>query len=306
MITRDKQNWFKLLFAWKGSVLPELLPRLLVLLILSVTVVHYHGEFFTYKIPLNAAPFTLIGVALAIFLGFYNNASYDRFWEGRKLWGALVIDTRSLCRQALTMTGYKEGSRELTYFVNLLVAFVYALKHQLRQTDAGNDMQRLLPGDFLQLVQQAQFKPVIILKEMGNWLQKARIEGTIDSITLTAIDHNLNGLSNILGGCERIANTPIPFTYKVLLHRTVYMYCLLLPFGLVDSIGWMTPLIVVFIAYTFMALDAIVNEIEEPFGVAPNDLALNALCCTIEKTLREMAGEKVEKLKAEKAGFMVD
>jgi putative membrane protein len=306
MIIRDRQNWFKLLFAWKGSVLPEILPRLLVLLFLSVIVVYFHGEFWSYKVPLNAAPFTLIGIALAIFLGFYNNASYDRFWEGRKLWGALLIDTRSLCRQAVTMSGNKQGSPELTYFVNLLIAFVYALKHQLRQTDAANDLERLLPLPLIQTLQKTRFKPVILMQEMGRWLQKGREEGKIDSITLTAFDYNLNRLSGIVGGCERIASTPIPFTYKVLLHRTVYMYCFLLPFGLVDSIGWMTPLIVVFIAYTFMALDAIVNEIEEPFGVEPNDLSLNAISSMIETTLREMAGEEVETIKEGKTGFMVD
>jgi putative membrane protein len=268
--------------------------------------VYFHGEFWSYKVPLNAAPFTLIGIALAIFLGFYNNASYDRFWEGRKLWGALLIDTRSLCRQAVTMSGNKQGSPELTYFVNLLIAFVYALKHQLRQTDAANDLERLLPLPLIQTLQKTRFKPVILMQEMGRWLQKGREEGKIDSITLTAFDYNLNRLSGIVGGCERIASTPIPFTYKVLLHRTVYMYCFLLPFGLVDSIGWMTPLIVVFIAYTFMALDAIVNEIEEPFGVEPNDLSLNAISSMIETTLREMAGEEVETIKEGKTGFMVD
>ncbi|MCW3106541.1 MAG: hypothetical protein JWQ09_1047 [Segetibacter sp.] len=122
MIIRDKQNWFKLLFVWKESVLPEILPRLIVLFILSCLVVYYHGTFWHYKIPLNAAPFTLIGVALAIFIGFYNNASYDRFWEGRKLWGALLNDTRSLCRQAITFSGYPQGSSELTNFIQLLIA----------------------------------------------------------------------------------------------------------------------------------------------------------------------------------------
>src|SRR3954452_23018820 len=132
MIIRDKQNWFKLLFVWKGSVLPEILPRLVVLLILSIIVVYLHGEFFHYKIPLNAAPFTLIGIALAIFLGFYNNASYDRFWEGRKLWGALLNDTRSLCHQALTMSKDKENGQEQRNFIHGLIAFTHALKHQLR------------------------------------------------------------------------------------------------------------------------------------------------------------------------------
>ncbi|WP_018612695.1 bestrophin family protein [Segetibacter koreensis] len=306
MITRDRQNWFRLLFVWQGSVLPQILPRLLVLLILSMIVVYYHGEFLHYKVPLNASPFTLIGIALAIFLGFYNNASYDRFWEGRKLWGALLNDTRSLYRQASTMGGYEAGAPELKDFLHLLIAFVHALKHQLRQTDSSADMQRLLPLHLSQSLQNIQFKPIIIMQQMGKWLEKGRKEGKIDSITLAAFDYNLNNLSTIAGGCERIAGTPIPFTYKVMLHRTVYMYCFLLPFGLVDSIGWMTPLIVVFIAYTFMALDAIVYEIEEPFGVAPNDLALNAMSNTIEFTLREMAGEKVERLSKDNADFMVD
>ncbi|MCW3106540.1 MAG: hypothetical protein JWQ09_1046 [Segetibacter sp.] len=141
----------------------------------------------------------------------------------------------------------------------------------MRQTNAQADMQRLLPPELSRHLEQVHFKPVILMRELGKWIQKAKEEGRIDSITVTAFDYNLNSLSNIVGGCERIASTPIPFTYKVLLHRTVYMYCFLLPFGLVDSIGWMTPLMIVFISYTFMAFDAIVNEIEEPFGKAPKN-----------------------------------
>jgi putative membrane protein len=306
MIIRDKQNWFKLLFVWKESVLPEILPRLIVLFMLSGLVVYYHGTLWHYKIPLNAAPFTLIGVVLAIFIGFYNNASYDRFWEGRKLWGLLLIDTRSLCRQAITFSGYSQDSPEIKAFVHLLIALVYTLKHQLRKTDAREDLQRLLPASLSKHVEQAHFKPVILMRELGKWIQTAKQEGRIDSITVAAFDDNLNGLSNIIGGCERIASTPIPFTYKVLLHRTVYLYCFLLPFGLVDSIGWMTPIIVVFISYTFMAFDAIVNEIEEPFGEAPNDLALNAISRMIEATLREMAGEDITALTTKKPQMIVD
>jgi len=88
MIIKEKSNWFRMLFVWHGSVLPEILPRLVALLLLSSFIVYFRGQFFEYKIPLNPTPFTLIGLALAIFLGFRNNASYDRFWEGRKLWGA--------------------------------------------------------------------------------------------------------------------------------------------------------------------------------------------------------------------------
>ncbi|WP_181304470.1 bestrophin family protein [Rufibacter sp. XAAS-G3-1] len=306
MIVRQRENWFKMLFVWKGSVLPAILPRLGVLLLVSVGVVFVQGRLFEYKIPLNPAAFTLLGVALAIFLGFRNNASYERFWEGRKLWGALLIDTRSLTRQALTMTGLPANAPEVLSFVRLLIAFTYALKHQLRKTDPSGDFQRLLPQELVQKLAKARFKPILLLKEMGMWVQAGKEAGRIDSITQAAIDHNLNQLSGIVGGCERIASTPIPYTYNVLLHRTVYLYCFLLPFGLVDSIGWMTPLMVVFVGYTFMALESIVTEIEEPFGTEPNDLALNAISQTIEASLLEMAGQDVPKALKPKKKFILD
>ncbi|WP_282597066.1 bestrophin family protein [Rufibacter aurantiacus] len=306
MIVRERENWFKMLFVWKGSVLPAILPRLGLLLLISVAVVFVQGRLFEYKIPLNPAAFTLLGVALAIFLGFRNNASYERFWEGRKLWGALLIDTRSLTRQALTMTGLPADSPEVLSFVRLLIAFTYALKHQLRKTDPTEDFERLLPQELVQKLAKARFKPILLLREMGQWVQAGKEAGRIDSITQAAIDHNLNQLSNIVGGCERIASTPIPYTYSVLLHRTVYLYCFLLPFGLVDSIGWMTPLMVVFVGYTFMALESIVTEIEEPFGTEPNDLALNTISQTIEASLLEMAGQEVPKGLKPKKKFILD
>ncbi len=292
MIIRPKQNWFRMLFVWRGSVLQQIFPRLLLLGLLSVIVVYAHGEFLEYKIPLNPAPFTLIGVALAIFLGFRNNASYERFWEGRKLWGALLNYTRSLGRQAVTMSRLPAGSEQLAHFINLLVAFTWALKHQLRQTDPTPDFNRLLPLDLVHSLQTARYKPIMLLLQISAWVQQRKEEGVIDSITLTAFDQNQNELSNIVGGCERIASTPIPYPYSVLLHRTVYVYCFLLPFGLVDSIGWMTPLFVIFVSYTFLALDAIMNEIEEPFGTEANDLALNSMSRMIETTLLEMIGKQ--------------
>ncbi len=277
-----------MLFVWRGSVLKEILPRLITLFVLSLLVVYLRGKLFDFKIPLNPAPFTLIGIALAIFLGFRNNASYDRFWEGRKLWGALLNVTRSLARQSATMSGLSSDSKEVHHFIHLLIAFTYSLKHQLRLTDATEDMQRLLPLPLASALQQARYKPIMLLKEMGLWVQYRKQQGSIDTITQTAFDNNFNQLSDIVGGCERIAGTPIPYPYSVLLHRTVYAFCFLLPFGLVDSIGWMTPFFVVFVGYTFMALDAIISEIEEPFGIAPNDLALNSMSQMIETTLLEI------------------
>jgi putative membrane protein len=295
-----------MLFRWQGSILPKILPRLILLFILTVGVVYFNGDLFKYKIPLNPAPFTLFGITLALFLGFRNNASYERFLEGRKLWGALLNDTRSLARQAITLTGYAKESKEVKSFIRFLVAFTYALKHQLRHTDASADLKRNLPAELAQRLMQAKYIPVLLMKEMAIWVQNARNNNKIiDSIIQTAFDNNLGKLSDTIGGCERLASTPIPYTYKVILHRTVYIYCFLLPFGFVDSLGWMTPIIVVFIAYTFVGLEAIADELEDPFGLEPNDLALNSMCLMIEGTLLELAGEPLPEEPVNN-GFAID
>lgn len=293
MIIRKKEHWFKMLFVWHGSVLPGLLPRLLLLFILSLGVVYLRGVIFSFKIPLNPAPLTLFGFVLALFLGFRNNASYDRFWEGRKLWGALLNTARSLTRQALTLKNGKESNVSVPEFVQLLGAFIFALKHQLRGTDAYEDLKERLNEDQLKIVAVAKYKPAVIMRLLGEWVQKAKEEGSIDSIQQARFDENFDKLSDIVGGCERIVSTPLPYSYRVLLHRTVYIYCFLLPFGLVDSLRWFTPLIVVFVAYTFVAFEAIADEIEEPFGTEANDLALNTMSVMIEETIHEMAGEHI-------------
>lgn len=282
-----------MLFEWRGSVLPQLLPRLLLLLLFSLLVVYFKPYLLEYNLHINPAIFTLFGIALAIFLGFRNNVSYDRFWEGRKLWGALLNDTRSLARQSITLINDKEYDAKRENFTNLLIAFVYSLKHQLRETNPEQDLNRLLPKELADQLKEVKFKPIIILRELGIWVQNAKWDGKIDSVTQLAFEENLNKLSDIVGGCERIASTPIPYTYSVLLHRTVYIYCFLLSFGFVETMGWITPFIIVFIAYTFVALEAIADELENPFGLQPNDLALDAMSQMIENTLLELNNKKV-------------
>ncbi|WP_209390499.1 bestrophin family protein [Chryseobacterium sp. RR2-3-20] len=293
MIIRKKEHWFRMLFVWHGSVLPALLPRLGLLLILSLFVSYFHGMIFSFKVPLNPVPLTLFGFVLALFLGFRNNASYDRFWEGRKLWGALLNTSRALTRQAMALHNQSNDNESLHYFLQLLSAFVFALKHQLRGTDAYEDLKLRLNEEHLKIVASSKYKPAVIMRLLAEWVQSSKDKNCLDSIQQSRFDENLDKLSDILGGCERIISTPIPYSYRVLLHRTVYIYCLLLPFGLVDSLGWFTTLIVVFIAYTFVAFEAIADEIEEPFGTDANDLALNSMCVMIDETIHEMAGEKI-------------
>jgi putative membrane protein len=300
MITKKKTNWFGMLFEWNGSVLPQLLPRLLILFIYTVVIVYFRESLLEYHLYINPAIFTLFGIALAIFLGFRNTVSYDRFWEGRKLWGALLNDTRSLARQSHTLIYGDDYQKERTHFILMLTALVHALKHQLRLTNPDADMERLLANSYDEKLQTAVFKPIIILKNLGLWINKAKRDGRLDSITQVAFDENLNKLSDIIGGCERIASTPIPYTYNILLHRTVYIYCFLLPFGFGESMLWTLPFVIVFIAYTFVALEAIADELEDPFGIEPNDLALDAMSAMIENTLAEIDNKRIEPIEKPK------
>jgi putative membrane protein len=125
------------------------------------------------------------------------------------------------------------------------------------------------------------------MQRMGLDLQQGLQEGRIDPCLVAAIDATVSAMAGAGASCERIKSTPIPFSYTLLLHRTAYLYCFLLPFGLVDSIGFMTPVVVAIVTYTFFALDALGDEIEEPFGLEANDLPLDAICRSIEINLRE-------------------
>ncbi|KAF1024033.1 MAG: hypothetical protein GAK30_00051 [Paracidovorax wautersii] len=298
MIVRPHLNWLRMLFVVRGPILRSILPQLFITTALAALVTHLHGQLLWWKVPLNFVPFSLIGLTLAIFLGFRNSTAYARYWEARTLWGSLLVDTRALARQALTLVdgapsepradATAGSARELAF---TLAAFVHALRHQLRGTDPSADMARLLAPADAARVARARHKPPLLLLMAGEWLRDRRREGRLDPVLAPALERHLARLGEALGGCERIASTPIPFPYSVIIHRTVYFYCVLLPFGLIDAIEPMTPVIVAFIAYIFFALEALGAEIEQLFGTELNDLALDALSRGIENNLREAVGE---------------
>ena len=274
MIIRPHLHWFRMLLAWRGSVLPQLLPRLFLIFCISIVAVAAHDHLLPISLNLNTtAPFSLVGIALAVFLGFRNNASYDRWWEARKLWGQLLNESRSLTRQAFTLPTRPLPKEDIAEFLAALGALAHALRHQLRKSDPREDLAARLPAALFERVIASRYKPATLMLYLGEWVQRHAQAGSIDPMAVLAFDRNLNGLSDVIGGCERIVSTPLPFAYSVMIHRTVYFFCASLPFGLVDSIGIFTPVFAVFVAYTFMAHEAIASQIEEPFGTDDNDLA---------------------------------
>ncbi|MGG5507802.1 MULTISPECIES: bestrophin family protein [unclassified Myroides] len=291
MIVRDKKHIVQMLFIWKGSVLKKIAPTLLAIFLFSWLVYWSHYFFPDIIIPLNVGAFALVGISLAIFLGFCNSAAYDRYWEGRKQWGSLVIHSRSLAFQLLHYIEEDETctKEEKQKAIRLIIAFCYALNKQLRNKTDLEIVRSYLTEETYQTMLTKRFKPAFLLSELTKWVNQQHRGGRMDSITQARIDQNLEQLSIVLGACERIVHTKIPFVYFVILHRTVYVYSFLLPFGLIDLIVWTMPFFVTFVAYTFIALDAVVAEIAEPFGEEENDLALDQMCSNIAYSLSEVS-----------------
>jgi putative membrane protein len=310
MIVRDRPSGIRLFFLVRGSILPRIRTTLLVNTLSAILVTLAHGNLFDVKITLTTIPFTLIGLPLAIFLGFRNSAAYDRYWEGRKLWGELVLRCRSLSRQCQSFIhagDTPEHTLEMTAMYQRMayraIAFVHGLRLQLRDGRDYSELQRWIPEAEWPGVEKASCKSDAIMLNMGKELGQCGRKGWIDPCLSASIDLTLSALTSAAAACERIKGTPMPLSYTLLLHRTAYLYCFLLPFGLVDTIGFMTPFVVAIVAYTFFGLDALGDEIEEPFGLASNDLPLDTICRAIEVSLLESIGEAPLRPKLEPVNY---
>ena len=298
MIIRDRPSGLKLFLLARGSVLSRILPTLIVNIFIATLVTWSHGDLFQLKITLTTIPFTLIGLPIAIFLGFRNNAAYDRFCEGRKLWGELVLRSRNFARQCQSLIDFPQAASATNGLEDIRVrmiyrtsAFAYTLRDLLRdQTDAPQ-LSYLLQDSEREQLRTASNKPQTLIMNMGADLRQLLQAKRIDPCLAVSMDNTLSAMTAAAASCERIRNTPIPFSYTLLLHRTAYIYCFLLPFGLVDSIGFMTPFVVAVVAYTIFGLDALGDEIEEPFGREANDLPLDAICRAVEIDMRESVSD---------------
>ena len=293
MIVRQTPNALKIFLTLRGSVIPKVYPQILLIAILStlITIIqHWLPDSFPYY---GMAPFTLLGIALSLFLGFRNNASYQRWWEARGLWGQLVYDSRSFARQVLSFVDddTEAGRDAQRSMIHLTIAFSHAIRHRLRGTSPWEDVEPFVAATYHNSMRQARNLPNYLMRLLGKQLGEVRRQQLSSELMVQNMDERLTSMTIVLAACERIHYTPLPFAYMLLVHRTTYLYCMMLPFGLVASIGWATPLICAVIAYTFFGLDALSEELEEPFGFASNQLPLMALSRTIEINLLEALGE---------------
>lgn len=291
MIVRDKSSIFAILFAWRGTILPKVLWALLVVVTLSSLLVYLSTRHFLSFPAVPTIGFTIFGIILSIFLSFRNNACYDRWWEGRKLWGALIANSRHISRDSHVLT--EEQRIRLMHRVML---FSRLLRDRLRKQDfileSGHtraDFSAEIFEDFKHNINASQY----VLEQIQKDLVLALRNGDISDIIYSGLNRHIVELGNIQAGCDRIVSTPLPFAYSVLLHRTVYCFCLILPFSLASSLGLWTPLLVGLIAYLFLGLDALSSELEEPFGLQENDLPLDSIVRLIEREMLSSLGENL-------------
>lgn len=300
MIVLERPSGWTLFLVKRGSVLQRIRGKLFLNILLAILVTFAHGYLFDIKITVTTIPFTLIGLPLAIFLGFRNNTAYDRYWEGRKLWGDLNIRVRVMARQCISLIRMDQPldpkNRECDVRVRVVhrtLAHAHALRAQLRGHTDDRAVERWLTPDDWQKIRNLPlgYRGDAIVQANAVDLVQCMRAGQIDTLHYNLLDETLTHITFAAASCERLRHTPMPFSFSLLLHRTAHLYCFLLPFGLVDATGFMTPFVVAIVAYTFFGLDALGDELEEPFGMDPNDLALDAMCRTMEMNALHLLGD---------------
>ncbi len=290
MILRPRPGPFGLLFALRGSIIPRIAGRLAVVTLLATLLTLADLRWPHWFPQVTAGPFTFMGLALSIFLGFRTNTCYARWWEARGLWGRLVIATRDLAREALAL--FPEDAALRRRLLLRLIGFTRGLAAQLRGEDAVAALRPFLPEAEAAALPGLRNPLQAALRACATDFAAARRAGVIGDVLYARLDGHLTALTEAQTGCERIQNTPTPFAYWLLLNRTAWLFCLLLPFGFVGTLGLATPAVVAILAYTFFGLDELADELEEPFGRAANDLPLDAMARLVEIDLREALGEQ--------------
>jgi putative membrane protein len=283
-----KRAWFRDLFSVQGSVIPTVLPRTLLCSVFAFLIYLLHLQGWAVSSPILGS--LVPSLVLGLLLVFRTNTSYERFWEGRKLWGNVVNQTRNLARQMWVAIQEKhpaDHEAKITA-IRLLPAFAIALKLHLRGENSSSELSGLISDEQFAKLQTMNNPPLEIAFWIADYLQTQQTQNKLNPYQLAACLKALDGLVDTLGGCERILKTPIPLAYSIHLKQLLMLYCLALPFQMVDSVGWGTPFLVGLISFAVFGIEAIGIEIENPFGNDPNDLPLDTICQTMRQNIEDL------------------
>jgi putative membrane protein len=237
-------------------------------------------------IHLDAKAHTHTGLALFLLIAFRANSSYDRYWEGRKLWGLLINRTRDLARQIVHYVRDEPAAHRR--MLGFIVAFAVAKKRHLRDEKGMQELESVLSIQDVRNIQEAEHMPLYCIDVLTNYIQEAYAAGKISDHVLQMMDANLTTYQDTLGGCERIKKTPIPVAFVVHMRAFMILWLVTLPTTLAVEMGWTTIAVCFVVAFAILGIDAMAVEIENPFGHDFNDLPLGMICETIAKNVREI------------------
>ena len=289
MIKYNPKIWFKHIASLnKSDTLFKLWKELIAIGILTLGIAHLEVKYIENTEPLDSLMqvYSLVGFALSLLLVFRTNTAYDRWWEGRKKWGELVNNTRNL---SLKINAFCSNKDDRAYFKRMISNNAFAMKEHLRD---GVDLNQLeLTTEDLQEISGYEHKPNFILKRIYERLEVLKKNGVLSEEGYIVVDTNMKTFSDIIGACERIKNTPIPYSYSIFFKKFIFIYVTTLPLAFVNSFGYYSSLVSIFVFYILVSMEILAEEIEDPFGTDDNDLPTDGLSQKIKENVHEILAD---------------
>lgn len=286
----NPKQWLSLIFhTYSRRVMMTLWPAMAFMLVYTSLLCYLFIDYFKFHeadFQPTMAMHSLLGIVLGLFLVFRTNTAYDRWWEGRKLWGAMVNSSRNFSMK-LNACLSKENHEEREYFSKMIPNFIFAMKENLR---SGVQFAELDPPDdsFFNDLKKYKHKPNRIAAMLYRRVNELYTEKKISGDQLINMDKELKDFIDIIGACERIKNTPIPYSYMMFVKKFIAIYIITLPLGFVTQSGYMTIPIVVLVSFFLLSVELIAEEIEDPFGRDISDLPLDDLAGKMRENIREI------------------
>lgn len=286
MISYNPKEWFSFIFRLhKSDTFRTLLPLMVGIGVYSAVIAWLEIEFWQLSETSHVKNITIthnmLGFVISLLLVFRTNTAYDRWWEGRRLWGQLVNNSRNL---ALKLSVILQDKEDKDIMRRLIPAFASVLNLHLKNADINHELfdDATLPADHY------NHKPNQIAKAIMARVNDMYREGRITGDQLIILNAEVQSFTDISGACERIKNTPIPYSYSAFIKKFIFIYIMTLPFGYVFQLGYYVIPVVVFIFYVLASLELIAEEIEDPFGDDPNDLPTERIAENIKKNVEEL------------------
>jgi len=293
MISYNTKDWFGFIFRFhKADTVRKLAPLILAICLYSALIAYLELKYwklstdnFVRNIPVMHS---LLGFAISMLLVFRTNTAYDRWWEGRKLWGALVNNSRNLALKLKAMLPESEIAQR-SFFRKIIPAYANALHQHLRREETRLELfEDEEHKHVFSKIDTAKHVPNQMALLMYQHIHHLHQQGKISGEQLIFLNGELQSFTDICGACERIKNTPIPFSYSVFIKKFIFVYVMTLPFGYVFQLGyWVIP-VVAFIFYVLASLELIAEEIEDPFGGDENDVPTDKIAQNIQRNVADI------------------